>query len=239
MICGMGLDLLLSTGEFPCAGCHTGVGFCNSIFYNSCKHWVHKKCSGPRCLTKDPDYRRTWRQGTACPLDSRPQREDRRTDKLEVVASFWSQGDMLALSSCWLCTFNHNVGKAPGRSSRSCYQFSLPASSLSRQVAVCTVLLCGVQCSMPVRLGYWQSQTSNVCSRMRGQWSDRSAMSSHKTLSPPGPLSYLRSLALRIWISLWRREGSTGMDMWKAPMVQWRHPLTYRLMESVGLGGPR
>ena len=36
MICGMGLDLLQSSGEFPCAICHTGVGS-NSIFCNSCK----------------------------------------------------------------------------------------------------------------------------------------------------------------------------------------------------------
>ena len=32
---------------------------------------------------------------------------------------------------------------------------------------------------------------------------------------------------------------SAGMDMWNAPTVQSRQPLTYRLMESVGLGGPR
>ena len=38
-------------------------------------------------------------------------------------------------------------------------------------------LVCGLQCSIPVR----QSQTSTICSRMTGQWSDRSAMSSHKT----------------------------------------------------------
>ena len=37
----------------------------------------------------------------------------------------------------------------------------------------------------------------------------------------------------------WKREGSAGMDMWNAPTVQSRQPLTYRLMESVGLGGPR
>ena len=60
-------------------------------------------------------------------------------------------------------------------------------------------------------------------------------MSGRKTLSPPGPMS----LALRIWTSFWRREGSDGMDMWNAPTVQSRQPLTYRLMESVGLGGPR
>ena len=91
---------------------------------------------------------------------------------------------------------------------------------------------------MPVRLGHWQNQTSNVCSGMIGQWSDRSAMSGHKT-SPPGPMNYLRGLALRNWISFWRREGSPGMDMWNAPMVQSRKPFTYRLRESVSLGLPR
>ena len=35
------------------------------------------------------------------------------------------------------------------------------------------------------------------------------------------------------------KESSAGMDMWNAPMVQSRQPLTYRLMENVGLGGPR
>ena len=45
--------------------------------------------------------------------------------------------------------------------------------------------------------------------------------------------------ALRIWTFIWRREGSPGMDMWNAPMVQSRQPVRYRMMESVGLGGPR
>ena len=50
MICGMGLDLLQSSGKFPCAVCRTGVGS-NSIFYKGCEHWVHKKCSGLKPLT--------------------------------------------------------------------------------------------------------------------------------------------------------------------------------------------
>ena len=79
----------------------------------------------------------------------------------------------------------------------------------------------------------------SVCSEMTGQWSDRSAMSGCKTLSPPGPMSYLCGLAWRIWTSFWRREDSDGMDMWNAPVVQSRQPLTYRLMESVSLGGPK
>ena len=45
MIFGTGLDLLQSSGEFPCTLCRTGVGN-NSIYSNGCKLWVHKKCSG-------------------------------------------------------------------------------------------------------------------------------------------------------------------------------------------------
>ena len=96
MICGTGLDLLQSSGEFLCAVCRTGVGS-NSIFCKGCKHWVHKKCSGLKHLTEDPDYRCTRCQGTACPLDGRPQREVQvRSDKLEMVASFCYLGDMLS-----------------------------------------------------------------------------------------------------------------------------------------------
>ena len=83
MICGTGLDLLQSSGRFPCAVCCTGVGS-NSIFCKGCKHWVHKKCSGLKPLTEDPDYRYTRCQGTARPLDGRPQREVQvGSDKLE------------------------------------------------------------------------------------------------------------------------------------------------------------
>ena len=105
MICGMGLDLLQSSRRVSCAVCQTGVGS-NRIFCNGCKHWVHKKCSGIKCLAKDPDYRCTQCQGTACPLDSRQHREVHvGPDKLEVVASFCYLEDMLsAADSCELTT---------------------------------------------------------------------------------------------------------------------------------------
>ena len=62
----------------------------------SCKHWVHKKCSGLKSLTEDPDYKCTWCHGTACPFNGRPQREVLvGPDKLEVVASFCYLGSWL------------------------------------------------------------------------------------------------------------------------------------------------
>ena len=59
MICGKGLDLLQSSGEYPCAVCRTGIGN-NSIYCNGCKLWVHKKCSVLQRLTPNPDYRCAW-----------------------------------------------------------------------------------------------------------------------------------------------------------------------------------
>ena len=99
IICGMGLDLLQSSS------CRTGVDS-NSIFCKGCKHWVYKKCSGLKRLTEDPDYRCTRCQGTARPLDGRPQREVQvGPDKLDVVASFCYLGDMLsAAGGCELST---------------------------------------------------------------------------------------------------------------------------------------
>ena len=74
MICGTGLDLLQSSGEYPCAVCRTGVGN-NSIYCNGCKLWVHKKCSGLQRLTPNPDYRCAWCMGNVRPIDGRPQNE--------------------------------------------------------------------------------------------------------------------------------------------------------------------
>ena len=96
MICGTGLDLLQSSGEYPCAVCRTGVGN-NSIYCNGCKLWVHKKCSRLQRLTPNPDYRCARCMGNARPIDGRPQSEVQvGPDKLEVVASFCYLGDMLS-----------------------------------------------------------------------------------------------------------------------------------------------
>ena len=237
MICGTGLDLLQSSGEFPCAVCRTSG-------QQHLLQWLQalgaQEMQWVQVLDKGPWQQMYRMPGNCMPLDGRPEKEVQvGPDKLEVVASFCYLGDMLSTAGgCELSRPQH-MCKLPGRSSRICCQLSLHSTSLSRHVAVCKALVCGAQCSTPVRRGHWQSQTSSTCSEMTGQWSDRSAMSGSKTLLPPSPMSYLCSLALRIWTSFWRKEGFIGMDMWNAPMVQSRQPLTYRLMESMGLGGSR
>ena len=148
MICGTGLDLLQSSGEFPCAICCTGVGS-NSIFCNGCKHWMHKKCNGLKRLTKEPDYRCTQCQGTARPLDSRPQKEVQvRPDKLEVVASFCYLGDMLsAAGGCELSTTTRENRLEEVQGSGISSLFTPP---LFQDTWLYVLLICGEQCSMPV-----------------------------------------------------------------------------------------
>ena len=139
MICGTRLDLLQSSGKFPCAVCRNGVGS-NSIFCNGCKHWVHKKCSGLKRFKKDPDYRCTQCQGTARPLDGRPQKEVQvGPDKPEVVASFCYLGDMLsAAGGCELSTTCENRLEEVQESATS----SLFTPPLFQNMWPCVKLLC-------------------------------------------------------------------------------------------------
>ena len=122
-----------------------------------------------------------------------------------------------ALSSWWLWTFNHNMCENCLEEVQGAATSSLFPSPLFQDTWPCVQLVCGVQCSMPVRLGHWQSQTSNVYSEWQGN--DQQI---RNVKPPPDPMSYLRGLALRIWTSFWGREGFAGMDMWNAQMVQSR-----------------
>ena len=70
MICGTGLDLLQSSGEYPCPVCRTGVGN-NSIHCNGCKLCVHKKCSGLQRLAPNPGYRCAWEMPLLLTADHR------------------------------------------------------------------------------------------------------------------------------------------------------------------------
>ena len=148
MICGTGLDLLQSSGEYPCTVCCSGVGN-NKIYCNGCKLWVSKKCSGLQGPTPNPDYRCAQCMGNARSIDGRPQSEVHvGPDKLEVVASLCFLGDMLSAGGGCEITVTTRVittWKKPG----SYYQFSHPTTSLTRPMAMFTALACGAPCSEP------------------------------------------------------------------------------------------
>ena len=124
-----GLDLLQSSGKYPCAVCCTGVSNNNSIYCNGCQLWVHKKCSWLHGLTQNPDYRCARCIENACPVDGRPQSEVQvGPDKLEEVASFCYLGDMLFADGGCEITVTTRVKTAW----KKLREFSHPATSLTR-----------------------------------------------------------------------------------------------------------
>ena len=240
MICVAGLDHLQSSGEFPCAVCRTRVGS-NSIFWNSCKHRVHNT-EVSSALVKDPDYSCTQRQGTAHGLDSRLQREASRTYRAGG-GSFLLLPRRHALSSWRLWTFNHNrcenrLEEVQGAATSSLFPpatSSLFPPSLFQDTWPRVQLLCA-ECNAPSQWDLATDKAKPPTSAAKwGQWTDRSSMSSPKTLSPPDPMSYLLGiedldLILKVRLSWY---------MWNTPIVQSRQHLSYRLMESFGLRGLR
>ena len=159
---------------------------------------MHKKSSELKHLTKDPDYRCTCCQGSARCLDGIPQREVQvGPDRLEVVASFCYLGDMLsAAGGCELSTticvktawktfkellpvlsFRHLSFKTRGHVYSSCVQ-----SPMLHASEIWPLTKPNLQCLQQND----RAMIRQIC------------MSSCKTLSPPGPMNYLRSLALRI-----------------------------------------
>ena len=107
MICGMGLDLLQSSGKFPCTVCHIGVGS-NSIC-NGCKHWVNKKCSGLKRLKKRPWLQMYIVRGNCTPLCWQTTERSPGGTWQAWGGSFLLLPRRHALNSRWLWTFNHNT----------------------------------------------------------------------------------------------------------------------------------
>ena len=186
---------------------------------------------GSNTWQKNPHYRCTWCQGTACPLDGRPQREVQvGPDKLEVVASFCYLGDMLSTTSGCELSITKRVETAwkkfkellPVLSS-SHFSFKTHGrmySSCAKRKAPCQWDLAIDKAKPQTSAVKWQGndQTDLQCQAARYchqiEWATCAAWHWWS-----GPHS--------------ENEKTAGMDMWNAPMMQSRQPLTYRLMEKV------
>ena len=195
MSCGTGLDLMQSSGEFPCAVCRTGVGS-NSSICKGCKHWVHKKCSGLKRLTEDPDYRCTWCQETARPLDGRPQRDVQvGPEKLEVVASFCYLGDVLsAAGGCELSTTT--------RVKTAWKKFKLKQVLSSRHLSFKTRGRVYNSCVRSAMFHASETWPVTKPCLLRLQRNDRAMIRQiYKILPSSGPLSYLHGSELKTWTS--------------------------------------
>ena len=114
----------------------------NSIFCKGCKHWEHKKCSGLKRLTEDPDYKCTRCQGTVRPSDGTQQRELPSRVWQAGGGSFFLLPGRHALSSRWLWAVDHNTCENCLEGVQGADTSSLFPSTFSQDTWLCVKLLC-------------------------------------------------------------------------------------------------
>ena len=113
MVCGTGIDLLQSLGEFPCAICRTGV--CRQQQY--LMQWIHalgaQEVQWAHAPLRGPKLQVLYCQGTARHIDGRPQEELQVvSEKREVLVSFFYLGDMLSVAGGYDLSTNKYVKTA-------------------------------------------------------------------------------------------------------------------------------
>ena len=95
MISGCSVGKPQEKGKFPCSVCGKGVGS-NSIFCGTCKHWVHKKCSGITGMLKDDNQFKCKRcKKTEAADDSDIEKVYLDGEAIEVVQKFCYLGDTI------------------------------------------------------------------------------------------------------------------------------------------------
>ena len=141
-----------------------------------------------------------------------------------------------ALSSRWLWTFNHNTWKPPRRSSRSCYQFSLPATSLSWP---CVQLLCA-ECKATYQWDLAIDKAKPPTSAAEWQGNDQTDLQRQAARHCYHQVQWATCMAWH-WGSGPHSEGEKALLVWTCGMLQWcsQDSLWHTVEGKRGPGGPR
>ena len=143
-----------------------------------------------------------------------------------------------ALSSRWLWTFNHNTCENRLEEVQGSATSPLFTPPLFQNTWPCVQLLCAER-NAPCQRDLAIDKAEPPASAAKWQGNDQIDLQCQAARHCHHQVQWSTCAAWH-WGSWPHSEGENdGMDMWNAPVVQSRQPLTYRLMESVGLGGPK
>ena len=147
----------------------------------------------------------------------------------------WAQAPRRhALSSRWLWTFNHITYENCLEEVQGSATSSLFTPPLFQNMWPCVQLLCA-ECNAPCQ---WDLAIDKATAKWQGN--DQTDLQCQATRHCHHQVHWATCAAWH-WGSGPHSEGEKAPMVWTCGMLQWcsRQPLTYRLMESVGLGGPR
>ena len=156
-------------------------------------------------------------------------------DKLEVVASFCYLGDKLSAASS--CGFNHNMCENCLEEVQGAATSSLLLPPPFQDTWQRVQLLCA-ECNVPCQWDLAIDKAKLSTSAVKWQDNEQTDLQCQATRHCHHQ-NHWATCAVWHWGSGPHSEGENALYMWNAPVMQSRQPLTYRLIESVGLGDPR
>ena len=146
-----------------------------------------------------------------------------------------------ALSSRWLWIFNHNMCKNRLEEVQGSATSSFFTPPLFQNTWPCVQFLCAEH-NAPCQQDLAIDKAKPPASAAKWQGNDQTDLQCQAAIHCHHQVQWATCPAWHwgYW-SFWRRDDSDGMDMWNALMVHSQHsqPFTYRLRESMDLGGPR
>ena len=146
-----------------------------------------------------------------------------------------------ALSSRWLWTFNHNTRENCLEEVQGSASSPLFTPPLFQNTWPCVQLLC-VEPNAPCQWDLAIDKAKPPASAAKWQGNDQTDLQCQAARHCHHQVQWSTCAAWH-WGSGPHSEGEKTSMVWtcgmNAPVVQSRQPLTYRLMESVGLGGPK
>ena len=139
----------------------------------------------------------------------------------------------------WLWTFNHNMSENRLEEVQGSATSPLFTPLLFQNTWPCVQLLCAER-NAPCHRDLAIDKAEPAESAAKWQGNDQTDLQCQAARHCHHQVQWATCAAWH-WGSGPYSEGEKTqiVDMWNTPMVQSRQPLTYRLMESMGLGGPK
>ena len=142
-----------------------------------------------------------------------------------------------ALSSRWLWTFNHNTCENRLEEVQGSATSPLFTPPLFQNTWPCVQLLCAER-DAPCQRDLAHDKAEPPASAAKWQGNDQTDLQCQAARHCHHQVQWATCAAWH-WGSGPHSEGEKTPMVWTCGMVQLRQPLTYRLIESLGLGGPK
>ena len=239
MICGTGLDLLQSSDRRVSMRCLSHWSGQQQHLLQWLQALGAQEMQWAQALEKGPWLQMYMVPGNCMPLGWQTTEGYPGRTWQAWGGSFLLLPRRHALSSRWLWTFNHNMCENRLEEVQGSVTSPLFTPPLFQNTWPCVQLLCAER-NAPCQRNLAIDKAEPPASVAKWQSNDQTDLQCQAARHCHHQVQWATCAAWH-WGSGPHSEGEKTPMVWTCGMLQWcrRQPLTYRLMESLGLGGPK